>query len=341
MDDHWNVPACHFDPSGQYRQRSRQTVDFRRQRVVEKVCDHIHAGRHSSEVFSDAAIDYLRAYCSEDPFFMYVSFMAPHDPRTMPQRYLDMYSPDALPLPESFAPVHPFDNGELKIRDELLAEFPRTPSEVRRHIAEYYAMITHLDAQIGRILDVIDATGRAADTLVVFSGDNGLAVGRHGLMGKQSVYDHSVHVPLVMRGPGVPAGEQSDAMCYLFDVFPTLCDLTGIRPPPSVLGRSFADAVRAPSRPGRETLYFAYRHLHRGILDGRHKLIEYAVDGQTRTQLFDLEADPHETHDLSADASLRGVRERLGRELRRLAAEAGDDGDDGKSFWRVADAASA
>ena len=163
-----------------------------------------------------------------------------------------MYDPEAVDLPPNYKPEHPFDNGELRIRDEMLADFPRTPAEIRRrHNAEYYAMISHLDAQIGRVLDVLDAKGLADETIVVLAGDNGLAIGRHGLMGKQNMYDHSVHVPLLMRGPGVPQGEIRDAQCYLLDIYPTLCDLTpaGIpmSPPPSRVPESLAPVLNGRS----------------------------------------------------------------------------------------------
>ena len=188
MDDHWNMPVCDFDPTGEYPQRIHQTVDFVKQRVVEKIADHIHAGRHSSVLFCDAAIEFLRRWTSPDPFFIYVGFTAPHDPRTMPRQYLEMYAPTDLPLGDNFMPEHPFDNGELLVRDELLAAYPRDPHEASRHLAAYYGIITHLDAQIGRVLDALLETGQLENTIIVLAGDNGLALGRHGLMGKQSLY---------------------------------------------------------------------------------------------------------------------------------------------------------
>jgi arylsulfatase A-like enzyme len=145
-----------------------------------------------------------------------------------------MYDPKSLPLGENSLPEHPFDNGEMQVRDELLAAYPRDPHEVRRHLAAYYGMITHLDAQIGRVLAALRETGQLDDTIIVLAGDNGLALGRHGLMGKQSLYEHSIHVPLVICGPGIAAGQRSEALVYLLDIFPTLCDLLGLAAPGSV-----------------------------------------------------------------------------------------------------------
>jgi len=337
MGDHWNVPACDFDPTGRYEQRIQQTVDFHAQAVRQHTADHIRAGKHSSELFCDAAIEYLQGYEGDDPFFAYISFMAPHDPRTMPQEYLDLYDPDQIQLPPSFLPEHPFDNGELTIRDEVLAGFPRTPEEVRAHLAAYYAMITHADAQIGRVLQVLEDTGRADNTVIVFAGDNGLALGRHGLMGKQSVYDHSVHVPLIMCGPGVPEGEKRDAFAYLLDIYPTLCDLAGVSTPDSVEGQSLAPVLAHPAAKVREHVLYAYRHLHRGVRDERWKLIECAVDGVRTTQFFDLQSDPHETRDLSADPACAAHVQRLRAQLGGWREDWSDGEGQGAAFWETYD----
>ena len=271
MGVHWNVPACNFDPSGEYTSRISQTVDFPTQDVRQWTSDHIRAGVHSSELFCDAAIDFIETRRDDDtPFFAYVSFMAPHDPRTMPREFLDMYDPASIELPSSFAPEHAFDNGELRVRDELLAAFPRTMEEIREHIAAYYAMITHADAHIGRVLTALEQCGHRR----LCRRQRPRPRARHGLLGKQSVYEHSVHVPLIMSGPGIPAGERRESLAYLLDIYPTLCDLVDLPVPDSVDGVSQAPALRDPDRQVRDHLLFAYRHLHRGVRDSRHKLIE-------------------------------------------------------------------
>ena len=137
----------------------------------------------------------------------------------------------------------------------MLAAFPRDPGEIKRHIAEYYAMISHLDEALGRLLAALEEKGELDNTIIVFSGDNGLAVGQHGLMGKQNLYDHSVRVPLIFAGPGIPQGEQRDALVYLLDIFPTLCDLTGTDIPASVEGHSLKPCIDDPSQEPRDTLY--------------------------------------------------------------------------------------
>lgn len=331
MADHWNVPVYHYDPTGRY-DRVCLIVDdpWRSNQTRARRCDHIHAGRHSSELIADAGIEFLKRRADEEPFFLYLSFLAPHDPRTMPREYLEKYDPNRLPLPPNFLPEHPFDNGELRVRDELLAGFPRTPEETRRHLAEYYAMITHLDAQIGRVMAVLEEQGLLENTLLILAGDNGLAVGQHGLFGKQNCYDHSVRVPLVLAGPGLPENVRTDALVYLLDLFPTLCELIGLDIPASVEGLSLVPVLHDPQAQVRDTLYFAYTDKHRAVRNRRYKLIEYVVNGQhTRTQLFDLEDDPWELHNLAEDPA---HAERLA-ELRTALFSYREEWGDRKTEW--------
>ena len=336
MSDHWNVPVYHFDPSGKYA--ARIPVIEKPQssnKIVYKNCDHIIEGKHSSELFGDAAISFLETYRGRAPFLMVVSFTAPHDPRTAPPSYLDMYDPESIPLPENFLPEHPFDIGDLGVRDELLAGFPRTEEEIRKHIAEYYAIITHLDAQIGRVLEALKRSGREEDTIVVFCADNGLAVGQHGLMGKQNLYEHSVHVPLIMRGPKIPVRERRDAFCYLNDIGPTLCDLAAIPPPPNILGVSLVPVLQDPARVTREALAFAYRNFLRGLRYKIWKLIRTNVRGRRSVQLFDLESDPAETRNLADGEKSAGLVEELTQRLQRLLKDAGDTVDFSLPDWGI------
>jgi arylsulfatase A-like enzyme len=184
------------------------------------------------------------------------------------------------------------------------------------------------------VLDVLKARGLADNTVVVFAGDNGLALGQHGLMGKQSLYDHSVRVPLILAGPGIPRGERRQAYCYLLDIYPTLCELVGIPVAATVEGKSLVPALRDPAERVRDVLLCAYRGLQRSARDERYKLIEYVVEGQRTTQLFDLEADPWETANLAGDASCAEPLARLRGELVRWRTELDDDqSGQGAQFW--------
>lgn len=335
MSDHWNVPVYDFDPAGKYVTKLPFCTDaYHSNEINYRDCDHITVGKHSSELLCDATIDFLKKDKGDKPLFLCLSFLAPHDPRTMPEKYRKMYNPGTMPLPPNFTGGHSFDNGALRERDELLAGFPRTPDETKKHISEYYAMITHLDAQIGRVIDALKMTGRIENTIVVLTGDNGLAVGQHGLMGKQNLYEHSIHVPLVMCGPGIPKNEKRASFVYLFDIFPTLCELTGIPIPKSVEGTSFTRVIKNPAHKIHNNLFFAFTQYQRAVREKRFKLIEYVVNGQRTTQLFDLLEDPFETHNLAAEKNQKNRISGLRRLLINLKEEYGDsDRRWGKIFW--------
>lgn len=310
MDSHFAVPIQDYDPSGRY--------DKSRQRL---------ADQFSTDLFGDAAIRFIERQDGSRPFFLYCAFTAPHDPRTPPHDWADVYRPEAMPLPANFAGIHPFDNGEMWVRDEKLAEFPRTAEETRRHIAEYYGMISDMDEKIGEMLDALSRSGLAEDTIIVYTADHGLSVGQHGLLGKQNLYDHSVRVPMILRGPGVAAGKKVDALTHAYDVYPTLCELAGLEIPESVDARSFLPLIEGTIGETRPYLHSVYKHVQRMAQDQAWKMITYLSDGDQgsdRTQLFHLASDPWELIDLSEDMGAAAERIRLERELVRWQEEMGD-----------------
>jgi arylsulfatase A-like enzyme len=246
---------------------------------------------------ADEAIRFFKDWKKEKPFFMYLAFANPHDPRVVNDKYRAKYDEAKMPLPKNYRPFHPFDNGELLVRDEKLAPWPRTPEEVRRHLTDYYGVITYVDYEIGRILEALKETGESGNTVIVFSSDHGLAIGSHGLFGKQNLYEDGMKVPLIFSGPGVPKG-RSDAFAYLYDVYPTVCELAGLKVPPGLDGRSLAPVIKG-AKNVRDTVFLSYRNVQRAVRRGDWKLIRYPqVD---RTQLFDLQTDPHEMTDLAGD----------------------------------------
>jgi arylsulfatase A-like enzyme len=304
MSDHNKVPVYDYDPSGRY--------PTNRQRV---------ANVNSSELFANAAVSFIRTQSTTKPFLLYVAFTSPHDPRTPPADFAALYDPAKVALPKNFQPEHPFDKGALDLRDEKLLPRPRTKEAVRKEIAAYYAMITHLDHQIGRILTALDNAGQRSHTIIVFASDNGLALGSHGLLGKQNLYDHSIRVPLVFSGVGIPNGRNSDALCYLYDVFPTLCAMAGIAPPPTVEGRSLVPFMQSATASWRDEIFAAYGETQRMVRTERWKLIHYPQ--LDRTQLFDLKNDPNETRDL-ANKLHQGKISELRARLRALQEYHGD-----------------
>jgi arylsulfatase A-like enzyme len=322
MDDHWNVPVYHYDPSGKYETTCKVIDQPMKNNIVrEKRCNHIQVGKHSSDIFCESAAEWLTKYNSEDPFFMYISFMAPHDPRSMPEEFLNSYDPDQIELPASFMEEHPFNYGMKDIRDEVLAPYPRTPGEIKKHIAEYYGMISHLDHELGKVIASLKKSGKYENTIIVFAGDNGLALGQHGLMGKQSCYEHSVRVPLIFSGPDIPENQKVHSYAYLLDIFPTLCDLTGIEIPESVDGLSLVPTLSDSGTQTRETLYLAFNDLVRGVKNGRYKMIEYRNDNIKETQLFDLHNDPKELENLYGREGMDEIQTELQATMHQFKEE--------------------
>jgi arylsulfatase A-like enzyme len=277
---------------------------------------------HSVKRIADAAVEFLRGQSAATPFLCYAAFNAPHDPRVAPRPYHDWYNAHQPPVPENFLPRHPFDNGALEIRDEKLAPWPRTPAIVRQHLADYHAAIEHLDAQVGRVLDALTASGQAEKTLIVFTSDHGLAIGSHGLFGKQNLYEHSMRSPLIVTGPGIPKGRRSDAMCYLLDIFPTLGELAGVAAPEGSEGQSLAPIIAGKKPTGRGSIFTAYADTQRAVRDDRWKLIVYPK--VHKAQLFDLQTDPGETCDLADGPSHAVELDRLTELLRDWQKRLGD-----------------
>lgn len=303
MSDHTRVPVRDRGPDGKLRPA----------RVGEKF---------SSELFADAAIRFLREHDRHKPFFAYVAFTAPHDPRQPPAEFAQRYYRRRPPLPENFLPQHPFDNGMLVVRDEELAPWPRTQAVLSDQLAEYYGMISHLDSQIGRILKALEETGQADHTIIIYAADNGLALGSHGLLGKQNVYEHSMRVPLIFVGPGIPKGQASQAFTYLLDVLPTLCDVLGVPVPQGVEGHSLRPLWEGKTQQVRDSVFLPFLNLQRAVRDQRWKLIVYRKIGHM--QLFDLQADPGERHNLIDRPEHAEQVQRLLALMKRWQAAVGD-----------------
>lgn len=273
----------------------------------------------NSRHVAEGAIQALRNAPVKMPFFVHVNFAFPHDPRQWPAGMVDRYVPAKMVLPPNFAPQHPFEHGNLTGRDELLLPRPLTEPAVREELARYYAMITDVDAQVGRILAALAAAEHAEDTLIVFTSDQGLALGSHGLLGKQNQYEHSIRSPLIIAGPGLPKNRRTAALVNLNDLFPTLCDLAGIAIPATVEARSLVPLLRGQTDRVHDFVTGCFTDTQRMICDTRWKLIRYPRIA--REQLFNLQADPHEQFDLSQNAEHRQIREDLKQRLDQWCRE--------------------
>lgn len=305
MSDHFKTKVHAYNSSGKFP-ADKATV----------------AEGHSTDVFAAAAKEFLVRQDGSKPFFLYLPFTAPHDPRQAPEAYERMYSTNTVSPPRNFRREHAFNNGEMLVRDEQLLPWPRTVPAVQAEVARYYAMITHMDARIGELIALLKEKGLLENTIIVFAADNGLALGSHGLLGKQNLYEHSVGVPLIMAGPGIQSGQRSDALVYLHDVNPTLCELAGLKVPSGQDALSFAGVLTGKTNKHRDELFFAYGNVQRGITDGRFKLIRYTH--LNKTQIFDLPGDTREQKDLSTTPEGTSVLFRLTARLQELQAQLGD-----------------
>lgn len=281
---------------------------------------------NSSEWHGDRAMEFLEQWRTKEraqPFLMYLGFSHPHDPRHEKEELYAKYgasddppaipNPQAPPLPVNYLPSHPFWHGNDNGRDEIKVQgvmSNRDEATVRNEIGRYYACIENIDMQIGRVLDKLEEIGELENTYIFFAGDNGIAIGRHGLMGKQNLYEHSWSVPLIVRGPGIEPGSRALGNTYLGDVLPTMCDMAGIEAPYTCDMKSFFPVLKGETETVRDVLYGAFTMFRenyggsgngarpgiRTVRKGDWKLIKYDLyDGEVHeTQLFNLKENPYE-----------------------------------------------
>ena len=263
-------------------------------------------------------LDYLEDRANrktEKPFLAYFGFSHPHDERWGRDDLNAKYgvsnvkiphaqvSDQAPKVPISWLPAHPFPDGHPGLRDEVRVPgvmTSRTEATVRNELGREYACIENIDDQVGLVIEKLRSMGELENTYVIYTADHGIAVGRHGLMGKQNLYEHSWRVPFIVSGPGIKAGTRAKGNNYLLDILPTVCDLAGIDIPKTVQGKSVKPVLMGKAQQIRNVLYGAYcggtKPGMRSVRKGDWKLIKYDVmDGSVRrTQLFNLKENPDE-----------------------------------------------
>jgi choline-sulfatase len=341
MTGKWHItgvqPAEVFDDARHVRPGMAGTCDAAYERPKEGAPDlwqpwdesrggHWQGGTHWSQVTANDAIDFLQKPKTDTkPFFIYAAFNAPHDPRQSPKAFVDLYPPDKIALPPNFLAANPYKDAigcSHSLRDESLAPDPRTPHAVQVHRSEYYALITYLDQQIGRVLDALEKSGQAANTCVFLTSDNGLSVGQHGFMGKQNMFEHSMKVPLLAAGPGIPKGRVIDTPVYLQDLMPTALELAGAAVPAHVRFKSLLPLIRGERKTQYDAIYGAYMKLQRMIRVGDMKLIWYPDPNVFL--LFDLAKDPHEMQNLAGDPAYKEALSTLKHRLASMQKEMND-----------------
>ena len=251
------------------------------------------------------------------PFLIYYGFSHPHDERDGKPELLAKYgatnhtdeaNPPSLhslqpPLPSNYLKAHPFDNTDMKVRDEVVVSGVwqrRDEASIRNEIGRQYACSDNIDIQIGRVLKKLEETGELDNTYIIYTADHGMSIGRHGLMGKQNLYQHTWRVPFIVKGPGIAAGKRVEGNIYLLDVLATLCDLAGVTPPETNEGTSFKPVLNGEKTVIRDVLYGTYaggsKPGMRAVKQGDWKIIQYeSADGKAKhTQLFNLSENPDE-----------------------------------------------
>ena len=296
-------------------------------------------GKHWSEVVADDGIDFLdSAKKSEKPFFAYLAFNAVHDPRQSPKDFIEKYPLDRIKVPQNFLPMYPYKDKigcRHGLRDEKLGPMPRTEHAVKVHRQEYYAIVTHMDVQIGRILDGLKKSGMADDTYIFFSADHGLGVGHHGLFGKQNLYEHSTRVPFIVSGPDVPKGKRVAAPVYLQDVMASSLEIAGVDKPEHVQFHSVLPLARGETKKSNyDAIYGAYLSIQRSVTVKDKKLLLYPKVPVAR--LYDIGADPMEMKDLAEDEANKPIMQKLFARLLKLQEETGDKLDLKKPFPELA-----
>jgi len=305
MCDHYNVPTRKLGPDG-------------------KLTEPVTKG-FSTDLFADAAIGYLDNYAmgkKEKPFFCYVAFTAPHDPRSPREDYIGMYPDETIPLPGNYKKFHPFAFDNMLVRDENLAPWPRSPEIIQASIADYYALISHLDKRVGDIIEKLKRDGLYDNTIIVYAADNGLAIGSHGLLGKQDLYEHSINVPLIIRGPGIPEKKVSDALVYLYDLYPTLINLCNLPVPDGVDGKDISPIIYGKADNVRTSLFTVYRNTVRAVRNKEWKLIRYPE--LHYNQLFNLKEDPLEINNLAEQLLFQPKVDELMKLIAEWQKETGD-----------------
>ncbi len=284
--------------------------------------DPIPIKRFEAEAWTDIGIDFLRQTKDDPrPFFLTVQMGPPHDPYLAPDEYMQMYDPESITLRPNFA-------GDESDRELEPNPYVKTPG--RNEIAAYYAMVTAVDDQVGRILEELDSLGLRESTVVIVSSDHGDMLGSHGARLKRKPWEESIRVPGIVRHPQAAPGRETDALFSHVDIAPTLLSLCGLGVPPAMQGADLSPVILGASDAGPEAAYFqifgpflagGVEHSWRGIRTSRHM---YARRPDGPWVLYDLEADPHELTNLVEDPGSESLLEQLDALLSRWMEDTGD-----------------
>jgi arylsulfatase A-like enzyme len=304
---------------------------------------------HSSDVIADKALDYLKNKRNKDkPFMFFCHFKAPHDTWEFAERYRDFLEDVEIPEPSNLFDDYEGRSDMLKkqlqyigskwgnhtnFREETahLEGKAKKKMQYQLYMKKYLRCVKGVDDNMGRILDYLDESGLAENTLVMYTGDQGFFLGEHGLYDKRIMYEEALRMPFLVRWPGhIKPGSTSDGMILNVDFAPTIMEAAGIKPKPDIQGRSFVPLLKGtiPSN-WRQSMYYRYYYSHfetephLGVRTHTHKLIYF--DRIDQWELYDLLKDPHEMNNIYDDPKHKDLINELKKELKRLQTELGDD----------------
>ncbi len=336
MWDHFNVPLADYDDSGKYDFYQKYVVNFSASREVTQMrSNKVINNVHSTDIITDSALELLSKYKDDAPFFLNVSYLAPHDPRVEDKKYIDMYRDVETKLPDNFEPQHDFIFCDHETRDETMFKTPLDESVFIEEIRNYLAMITHIDDGVGKIVQELKTQGLYDNTIIVFTSDNGICLGSHGLVGKQNLYDKSIKVPLIVSGGIRHEPQVIESLIFQQDLFPTVIDLMNVEVDGVEKKFSFKKVLNGETECIREYLYLGLSDYIRGIKTQSYKLIKYRPKaGIEINQLYDLAHDPYEINNLYYESEFDSIKKRL--ELKLLEVSEVHENFDNpmtNSFW--------
>ena len=271
-----------------------------------------------------------RQRAADRPFFLAVGFHRPHVPLAAPKRYFDHYPPASIPLPADFAPAPAADptvpamayrpNFDLFFKEEKVS-----PAQAREAIAAYYASLSFMDEQVGRVLDALDRLELRDRTVIVFVSDHGWHLGDKGMWAKATLFEASARVPLIIDAPSLGHdGKSCERIVELVDLYPTLVELCGLPMPEGLEGSSLLPLMKDPAAPRERPGYTVMprsQGMGRSIRSDRWRYTEWN-EGQSGAELYDHQRDPGESRNLADDPAHQETRQRLKRVLASRAQAA-------------------
>lgn len=260
---------------------------------------------------------------TKQPFFLAVGLYRPHTPYVAPKKYFDLYPLDKIQVPQ-------VPEGYLKTLPEPARQSITRKKEqlnleedlAKQAIQAYYASITFADAQLGRILDALDGSGLAENTVIVFTSDHGYHMGEHGHYQKTTLFENATHVPLIIAGPGVKAtGQTAKSPVEMIDFYPTLAELCGLKPPKTISGVSLVPALNDATATPREAAFSQYANGY-SLRTPRYRYTEWGEDGSLGAELYDHQTDPKEMKNLAGSKEYAKTKEELSQQIRKRIAQA-------------------